>query len=82
MKILSKGTNSTKNSNSKNIFKKRKNTLCKNNQKYEKVVYEEESDCEPEEEESKYIPEETEEIEEPKKEENTHKKQKLIFFKL
>ena len=41
------------------------------------MIYEEESDSEPEEEESRYIPEETEEIEEPKTEKNNpHKKNK------
>ena len=55
---------------------KKDNTLGKINQKkYKKLVYEEESDSEPEEEESKYIPEETEEIEEPEKgKKNTKKK--------
>ena len=48
--------------------------------KYKKVVYEEESDSEPEEK-SEYIHDETEEIEEPKKKQ-THKKEKIISFSI
>ena len=67
MRILNRGTNSTKINSNKNILAEKENTLGKSNQKkYKKVVYEEESDSEPEEEESQHIPEEQEEIKEPK----------------
>ena len=65
LKILNKGTISTRNNNSKNILTGKENTL-KQTKKSKKVIYEEESDRETEEEESRYIPEETEEIGEPK----------------
>ena len=68
LKILNKGTNSTKNTNSQSIFIKKGNTLGKNNHKnIKKLVHEEESDSEPEIEESQYTPEEEEDIVKEKK---------------
>ena len=59
--MSNKSTNSTKNNNNKSFLTGEENTLGKNNQqKYKKLVYEEESDSEPELEESQYVPEETE----------------------
>ena len=51
--------------------------------KYKKVVYEEESDSEPEVDKSEYVPEETEEvIEKPKtgRKKKTLKEEKIIFL--
>ena len=82
MKILSKGTNSIRNNYNKNILIGTENTLGKNNQKNIKVIYEEESDNEPEIEESQYEPEEEkEDIEEEKKEtkQSPQKRKKKIF---
>ena len=59
--MSNKSTNSTKNNNNKSFLTGEENTLGKNNQqKYKKLVYNEESDSEPELEESQYVPEETE----------------------
>ena len=69
-----KGTNST-NNNSKNILTGKGYILGKTSQQnIKKVVYEEESDSEPEIDESEYIPEEIEEETEKQKPE---KKQHL-----
>ena len=63
MKIQNRGTNSTRNNNSRNILTEKGNFSGKNNlkKKHKRVVYEEESFTEPEVEESEYVPEETEE---------------------
>ena len=51
--MSNKSTNSTKNNNKKSFLTGEENTLGKNNQqKYKKLVYNEESDSEPELEES------------------------------
>ena len=83
LKILNKGTYSTKNNNSKSILTGKENTLGKNNNsnnKNKKVVYEEESDSEPEKEESEYILK-IQEIEEPtiEKRQPTQKRKNNIF---
>ena len=62
--------------------KEREHFRQKQPKKYKKVVYEKESDSEPEEEKNGYIPEETEEIEEPKKGKKTHKIEKAIILSI
>ena len=62
--------------------KEREHFRQKQPKKYKKVVYEKESDSEPEEEKNGYIPEEIEEIEEPKKGKKTHKIEKIIILSI
>ena len=52
----------------------------KQSRKHLKVIYEEESDSEPEIEESQYVPEEKEEIKEPKKEPAQKRKNNIFDY--
>ena len=64
LKILNRGTNSTKKQQQEYFDRKKEYFRQKQPKKYKNIIYEEESDSEPEVEESQYIPEEKEEIKE------------------